>query len=309
MLSPVACLYPVKDMPYFSRKNHDNVTSCNSAWGENRLIVVLANCPARHYLSVFQSLGLPGIGLVDASQGKDKSGMSDTAMVDHTQAPASLRPSERGAAQFARAARHSSRVRWLKIALPVAALLLAGTFAAYSWLSSPVAIGFDLSSTAIRDGKLVMAAPKLEGFTTDNLPYAMTAARAVQDASNTNEIELEDVDATVPMSDGTTARIDAVRAVYDRIGNTITLNDPMTLSTSDGKSATFQSANIDMGKGTLVSEHPVRISVEGASIDAGRLSISQNGKVIVFDNHVQMNLDPGRLNAERAGNAGNNSDE
>ena len=34
-----------------------------------------------------------------------------------------------------------------------------------------------------------MAAPKLEGYTTDNLPYAMTAARAIQDATNTNVIE------------------------------------------------------------------------------------------------------------------------
>lgn len=228
---------------------------------------------------------------------------------DQTQAPASLRASERGDAQFASAARHSGRVRFLKIALPLTALILAGAFAAYSYLSSPVSIGFDLSSTAIRDGKLVMAAPKLEGYTTDNLPYAMTAARAIQDASNTNVIELEDIDATVPMTDGTLAKIDARKATYDRISNTISLNDPMTLSTDDGKSAIFQSANIDMGKGTLVTEQPVAIRIKGASIDAGKLSIAENGKVIVFDNHVQMNLDPGRLNAERAGNAGNQTDE
>ncbi|GHD15717.1 LPS export ABC transporter periplasmic protein LptC [Tianweitania populi] len=252
--------------------------------------------------------------------------MSNTAMVDQTQAPqnmaasnmqtaasqhptASLHPTERVDAQFASAARHSNRVRLLKIALPLAALVLAGAFAAYSFFSSPVAIGFDLSSTAIRDGKLVMAAPKLEGYTTDNLPYAMTAARAVQDATNTNVIELEDIDATVPMTDGTLAKIDARKATYDRISNTIKLNDPMTLSTDDGKSATFQSANIDMGKGTLVTEQPVALRIKGASIDAGKMSIAENGKVIVFDNRVQMNLDPGRLNAERAGSAGTQPNE
>ncbi|MBS9719167.1 LPS export ABC transporter periplasmic protein LptC [Tianweitania sp. BSSL-BM11] len=244
--------------------------------------------------------------------------MSNTAMVDQTQAPqnraasglhssAGAQPTERVDAQFASAARHSGRVRLLKIALPLAALAMAGAFAAYSFLSSPVAIGFDLSSTAIRDGKLVMAAPKLEGYTTDNLPYAMTAARAVQDASNTNVIELEDIDATVPMTDGTVAKIDARKAIYDRLSNTIMLNDPMTLSTDDGKSATFQSANIDMGKGTLVTEQPVVLRIKGASIDAGKMSIAENGKVIVFDNRVQMNLDPGQLNAGRAGNAGSQS--
>jgi len=34
------------------------------------------------------------------------------------------------------------------------------------------------------------------------------------------------------------------------------------------------------------------------------LSIAESGKVIIFDDHVLMNLDPRRLNAERAGNAG-----
>ena len=245
--------------------------------------------------------------------------MSNTAMVDQTQAPqtvagSSLNPTERVDAQYASAARHSSRVRLLKIALPLTALVLAGAFGAYSFFSSPVAIGFDLSSTAIRDGKLVMAAPKLEGYTTDNLPYAMTAARAVQDANNTNVIELEDIDATVPMTDGTLAKIDASKATYDRLSNTIKLNNPMTLSTDDGKSATFQSADIDMGKGTLVTEQSVALRIKGASIDAGKMSIAENGKVIVFDNRVQMNLDPGRLNAERAGSAesqspGSQSDE
>jgi lipopolysaccharide export system protein LptC len=235
--------------------------------------------------------------------------MSSSAGLGPADAPEDVRSSDRGPAQFARAARHSSRVRLLKIALPLLALVLAGSFAAYSYLESPVAIGFDLSSTAIRDGKLVMASPKLEGYTTDNLPYAMTAARAVQDATNTNVIELEDIDATVPIGDGTTANIDARRAVYDRLNNTIQLNDPMTLSTSDGKSATLQSASIDMRAGTLVTEHPVVIRVDGASIDAGRLSIAENGKVLVFDNRVQMNLDPRRLSAERAGNAGEQTNE
>jgi len=230
--------------------------------------------------------------------------MSSTAGYEPNEAPKSLQPSDRGAAQYARAARHSGRVRLLKIALPVLAVLLAGGFAAYSYLASPVAIGFDLSSTAIRDGKLVMAAPKLEGYTPDNLPYAMTAARAVQDAANTNVIELEDIDATVPIGDGTTATIDADRAIYDRVSNTIQLNNPMTVSTSDGKSATLQSAAINMAEGTLVTDQPVKISIEGASIDAGRLSIAESGKVIIFDDHVLMNLDPRRLNAERAGNAG-----
>lgn len=221
-----------------------------------------------------------------------------------------LRAQDRTESQYSRAARHSRRVRIMKFALPVLALVIGGGFVAASWVRSPAKLDFDLSSTAIRDGKLVMADPKLQGFTSENQPYSMNAAQAVQDVGNTSIIQLENIDAHLPVSDGSIATIDASHAIYDRLKNTIELANPMTLSTSDGKSASFQSANIDMAKGTLTTEQPVEISIDGASINAGSLSVSGHGKVFLFDGRVRMELDPARLNAERADErAGNTTDE
>lgn len=202
--------------------------------------------------------------------------------------------------QFRSASTHSSIVRSLKFALPVLAVAMGAAFVLYSWAGSPTSIGFDMSSTAIRDGKLVMASPKLEGFTADNLPYSMNAVRALQDVGNTNIITMEDVDASFPMTNGTTATVTAEHAVYDRLQNAITLDRPMTLSTSDGKYATLQNAFINIAAGTLASDSPIRIQMEGVTIEAERLSVSQSGKHIILENRVRMNLDPGRLNAERA---------
>ena len=69
------------------------------------------------------------------------------------------------AAEFATARSHSRRVRRLKFALPVAALLLAAGFVGYAYMSSPLSIAFDLSNVQVQDGKLVMTDPKLDGFT------------------------------------------------------------------------------------------------------------------------------------------------
>ena len=45
-----------------------------------------------------------------------------------------------------------------------------------------------------------MANPKLDGFTKENLPYSMTATRALQDFDKNGIIDLEGIDARLPVS-------------------------------------------------------------------------------------------------------------
>ncbi len=66
-----------------------------------------------------------------------------------------------------------------RCSLPIAAALMAAGFFGYSYVSSPLPFEIDFSGAAVSDGKLVMTEPKLDGFTKDNLPYSMRAARAL----------------------------------------------------------------------------------------------------------------------------------
>src|SRR3954467_4318006 len=99
-----------------------------------------------------------------------------------TNADAALAPTApagtRGDA-FDRAQRHSRRVRVLKFAVPVLAAGIAVAFPVYSYLAAPINISIQADGTAFADGKLVMANPKLNGFTKDKLPYSLTALRAI----------------------------------------------------------------------------------------------------------------------------------
>lgn len=206
------------------------------------------------------------------------------------------------AAEFATARSHSRRVRRLKFALPVAALLLAAGFVGYAYLSSPLSIAFDLSNVQVQDGKLVMTDPKLDGFTKLNLPYTMRAARALQNLDSTGMIELEDMKARVPVGSKGFADIDASRGVYDRDKNTLDISSSITVTTTDGKAAKLQSAFIELGKGTFSTDKPVEIALNGTNIAANSMSVLENGKVLVFEKKVKLNIVPGTIGVGQQAN-------
>ncbi|QND56728.1 LPS export ABC transporter periplasmic protein LptC [Mesorhizobium huakuii] len=206
---------------------------------------------------------------------------------------------ERGDA-FDRAQRHSRRVRVLKFAVPLAAALIAVAFPVYSYLAAPVSVAVQAEGAAFSNGKLVMANPKLNGFTKQKQPYSMTALRAIQDVNTQGIIELEGIDAKVPVGPDNVAAIKASRGTYDRDGNTMKMTSDVTITTTDGMRAKFKSVFLDMGKGTMKTDDPVDVSSGGSQITANSLSVQDNGKVLVFENRVRVNIDPASAKAAEA---------
>lgn len=199
-------------------------------------------------------------------------------------------------AAFRRARQHSRKVRVLKLALPAAAVLIAVVFVGYSYLSMLGSVSFDVSGSAYSDGKLVMANPKLDGFTKDNLAYSMTAQRALQRLDDTGVVELEGIDATLPINERVVATVGADRGIYDRNNNTLDIRSPITITTTDGMTATFQSAYLEIEKGNMSTDKPVDIKVNGGQITADSMNVLENGKIMIFERSVKMQINPDRLN-------------
>ncbi|MGB3391233.1 MAG: LPS export ABC transporter periplasmic protein LptC [Pseudaminobacter sp.] len=220
-------------------------------------------------------------------------------MARPTELTSSLSAPERQAASqslaFKRAERHSRKVRLLKTALPVLALAMAAGFVGYSYLATPKTVSVSADGAAYSDGKLVMANPKLDGFTKDNRPYNMTAARAIQDFQNEGIVELEGINAKLPVDKDNWAAVIAPSGVYDRDKNTLDINSAMTITTSDGMVAKFKSAYLDIGEGGMKTDEAVDIQLKGAEVTSDSMTILENGKVMIFENRVRMNIDPRRL--------------
>lgn len=215
-------------------------------------------------------------------------------------------PGSRTDDAFVRAQRHSRRVRWLKVWLP--ALAVAGVigFVGWSYVSIPTVAGISIEGAGISDGKLVMANPKLDGFTRDKLPYTMTALRAVQDLKDTNMVRLEGIDAKLPIDPKNSAKVVAKSGIYDNAKNTLVFDSPMTVTTTDGMTARLNSASIDMNAGSMSTGDPVEILLNGSRITALSMNMADNGRVIVFENRVRVDLEPGKP-ADRAANGGSNA--
>lgn len=215
----------------------------------------------------------------------------------------------RGDRAFRRARRHSLQVRVLKIALPAAALAIGLGFIGYSYLASSGVEAVDIGSVSFDDGSLVMDAPKLEGFTKDNLRYEMTAARARQALGDSSAIALEEIDAEVPIDAGTRARISAAAGLYDRTANTLDITDGMTLRTTSGIVARLKSASVDIDAGALSTDDPVEIELDGARIAAQSMRVDDGGKVLRFERRVRVDISPGRLELGGGATAGGGTDE
>ncbi|MCR4267353.1 LPS export ABC transporter periplasmic protein LptC [Nitratireductor sp. ZSWI3] len=215
-----------------------------------------------------------------------------------------LGSSERGEEAFARASRHSRRVRTLKFLLPVAAIVVSVGFLGYSLLSSATRGTIDLATASIEGGSLVMASPELNGFTNENLPYKMTAERARQKIGGEDVIELEGIRARVPVDPENFATIEASDGVYNRQENKLDIDSKISLKTTSGVVATLDTAHIDIEASSLTSSKPIEIELDGTRIAADSFAASDGGKVFVFDKRVRVTIDPSRLR-EAAQDKGN----
>lgn len=205
---------------------------------------------------------------------------------------------------FNRAKRHSRRVRVLKFAVPLLAAAIAIAFPVYSYLKAPISISVQADGTAFSNGKLVMANPKLNGFTKQKLPYSLTATRATQDVGQQAVIDLEGINAKLPVATDNIVSVDAEHGIYNRDANTMNLTSDVSVTTTDGLAAKFKSIFLDMGKGSMKTSNPVDVSRGGSRITADSMSVEDNGRLVVFENRVRVNIDPTALKA-----AGVNSGE
>lgn len=207
---------------------------------------------------------------------------------------------------FVRARRHSGRVRLLKIVLPALALLMVAGFVAKSWIAAPAGVSANLGGTAIEDGRLVMADPRLDGFTSDDRAYAVTAARAVQDIGDSSRIDLEQIDAKLPFEADKWMTVAAESGIYDRDAGKLDITSEMTVKTDTGITALFKSASVDMAAGSLKTQDPVDITLDGARITADSLSVTDKGGVMIFENRVRMHIDGQRLQSASKNGGDNN---
>lgn len=193
------------------------------------------------------------------------------------------------------AKRHSARVRVLKVALPVAALVIAFIFVVVSIVRTYIPSELQVESASIEDGKIVMRNPAISGRNKDGISYSMKAERALQDIKQPDVLTLENITAKMPVNESTIAEVVAATGVYDRGKNLLDMIAPFTISLNSGLEAAFRSAHLDIDGGNMSTEEPVSIRSREASIVAQSLRMTDKGRVVVFEGKVVVDVDPAAI--------------
>jgi lipopolysaccharide export system protein LptC len=203
--------------------------------------------------------------------------------------------SERGDGRlaFARAGRHSRRVRFLRKALPVTIALTLGITTLVAWidpLKVLARIPGDHGKLVIRGTKITMESPKLSGYTKDRRWYEMNATAAAQDVTKPDLIELQDVRAKMETADKSTITLTAHTGLFNRKASVLTLNEKVLLKSSSGYEMHLEEAVVDTAKGEVVSNKPVSVFTQDATVVSDSLEVEKSGEIVRFIGTVVMNL-------------------
>ncbi len=198
-------------------------------------------------------------------------------------------------ARYAKAKRHSRRVRQMRLAVPVvvaAAMLTIVGISLFNPFRILSKLPIDIGKLGVSGTKITMDSPHLAGFTPDQRPYELWARSAVQDVTRPNSVELHELRAKVQMEDKTGITMDARKGIFDTKTQLLDLKENIFLQSTTGYEARLTQAAVDMAGGTVSSDEPVAVKLLNGTLDANRLRITDNGAVVRFEGDVSMILIP-----------------
>jgi lipopolysaccharide export system protein LptC len=194
-----------------------------------------------------------------------------------------------GARAFRSAVRHSRRVRFIRLAIPVG-IAAAIAFSLLATRLDPVrmltALPVDFGSLVISGTKITMQQPRIAGFTRDSRPYELTARAAAQDVTNPDMIELQGIHAKNEMPDQAVFEVTADSGLYDSKTEMLTLRQNIVFKSSGGYEVYLSEAHVDVRSSNIVSEKPVEVRMLQGTIKANRMEVADSGDTIRFGNGV-----------------------
>ena len=200
--------------------------------------------------------------------------------------------------------RHSRRVRIVRLAVPIAAVVAIAVVMLAAWLN-PLRLIVDLPAglrdVVISGSKIKMEQPRLSGFTRDARPYDLTAHSAAQDIAKPELIELTMLRAKIQMHDSTQVELSAATGLFDTKAEILTLENDILVKSTSGYEGQLSQAVVYTRTGKIVSDKPVALKMLNGTINANAMEIEQAGEVIRFDGGVAMLLMPNKDQGNVAG--------
>ncbi|MFG1464468.1 hypothetical protein V5F77_16380 [Xanthobacter sp. DSM 24535] len=195
--------------------------------------------------------------------------------------------------EFRRAQRHSAFVRFVKRALPVSLILALAAMIVVPLISRmglKIDLPFEVGAMHLSGTRLTMEKPKLSGFTDDNRAYAVNAATASQDLTNTDVLDLTEVSARMELANKGWATVKSATGTVDMKRQFITLRGGVDLATNGGYAGLLKDADVDAKAGSLSTDKPVLLTYMDGRLVADRMKVFDRGTRAFFEGNVQLDF-------------------
>ena len=205
-------------------------------------------------------------------------------------------PQDVAAHRAAEVRQYSRTVRWMKIVLPIAAVVLIGLIF-LSGNTREAVIGVENAADAATLGAgLKLENPRFAGTTDNGEPFVITAISALPDGPMPNRVDLDRPSGELKMSDGRTLNVISEAGQFYRTDERLVLDGSVQLVTSDGYRIETDQVDMDLATRTAVAPEP--FSAEGPigtlRADRARMETDEatDDVVLRFDGNVRMTFIP-----------------
>jgi lipopolysaccharide export system protein LptC len=217
------------------------------------------------------------------------SGKHDHGLVSFNVTPAASRGG------FKAARRHSARVRLFRRVAITGSLLAIGLISAAAFLNPLRRLPVDVSigRVGVEGTKVTVDSPKITGLQKDGSPFEIRARSGIQDITRPDMIELLGIDAKIGAAHASATSVNAARGIYDSLHDKMTLEGGIRIKSTTGYDMRLNTAKIDFKTGSFVSQEPVKVLLDGGTVAAQQLDVSDNGHKVSFAGDVTSRFDTG----------------
>lgn len=187
---------------------------------------------------------------------------------------------------------HTWLVGWLKILLPIGALMLLSTL--FLFARNPANQSQEIPIAQIeaiaRDQQI--RAPQFSGMTDDGSILAVKAEQAQPQAENPDAVLVESLTIEMDTPEGTTLNVTSGSSVLDTAAQTARLNGLSRVTTSSGYTMETNGLTADLKTGEIVSDGSLAIQAPFGDLTAGKVRIfvtaEGTGQQMVFTGGVRL---------------------
>lgn len=196
---------------------------------------------------------------------------------------------------------YSRLIAWLKILLPLGALVLLSTIFLYSRNPDPIAVIPVLSNGVDPSQDEQVGRPFYAGTTDAGHALTLAARQARTVSDGQSGIRADDLRAVLDMDEGNRITIDATLGQMDNNDNLL-LRDGVTLHSSSGYTVRTDGLNAAIDHVAIESTGPVDAEGPGLTLSAGRLQVSEDETTtdiqLLFTDGVNLVYTPQNAEAE-----------